>query len=458
MSDYLDDAKHAKEKLDTVSPSMCLAKWKQVSLHLTNGLNNSCYHPPLHKIDERQLADNPSALHNTDHKKQQRKLMLEGERPNECSYCWAIEDNGHISDRHYRSGEKWAMDSFGDVVNAAWDEDVNPSYVEVNFNNACNLACSYCSPQFSSTWQKQVDRYGAYPTTTPHNAPEHFDGGRRVIPQREENPYVDAFWKWWPELYPELKHFRMTGGEPLMDKNTYRVFDWVLANPKPDLHINVTSNFSVEPKLFDKYMNTVGKMCEGENIEHFMQFVSVDSFGQQAEYIRAGLNFDRLQRNVERFLTDIPGRNSITFIMTMNNMSVPGIQELLDWVLELRAKHSTTYQRIWFDTPLLYNPNWMSLRLLPASYQWKLEQTRDWMKTQISEGMTGFRDYEVDKLDRVIAWMKDSVPDRERRMKDFYLYFTEYDKRNATNFARTFPEMKEFWGECKYYAELHDGG
>ena len=50
MSDYLTDARVAKEKLDIVSDSFCLAKWKQVSLHLTTGHTNSCYHPPLHKI------------------------------------------------------------------------------------------------------------------------------------------------------------------------------------------------------------------------------------------------------------------------------------------------------------------------------------------------------------------------------------------------------------------------
>ena len=50
MSDYFDDAKKAKQKLATISDSFCLAKWKQVSLHLTTGHTNSCYHPPLHKI------------------------------------------------------------------------------------------------------------------------------------------------------------------------------------------------------------------------------------------------------------------------------------------------------------------------------------------------------------------------------------------------------------------------
>jgi hypothetical protein len=86
-SDFFRSARLAKDKLDTISPSMCLAKWSQVSLHLPTGLNNSCYHPPLHKIDAEEVARDPAALHNTALKKQQRKKMIEGQRPSECSYC-----------------------------------------------------------------------------------------------------------------------------------------------------------------------------------------------------------------------------------------------------------------------------------------------------------------------------------------------------------------------------------
>ena len=204
----------AEEMRDKLGHSMCLAKWQQVSLHLPTGLNNSCYHPPLHQIDAAELKDNPSALHNTKHKKEQRKIMIKQERPNECSYCWTQEDMGNLSDRHYRSGEPWAAEHFDRIMESTGDEDEIPSYVEVNFNNACNLKCSYCSPQFSSTWADEIKRFGAYPTSKPHNAPEHFAGRRRPIPAREENPYVEAFWEWWPTLYTKLKHFRMTGGEP----------------------------------------------------------------------------------------------------------------------------------------------------------------------------------------------------------------------------------------------------
>jgi len=455
-SKFLSSAEEMKENL---GPALCLAKWKQVSLHLPTGLNNSCYHPPLHAIDAGLLKDNPSALHNTTYKKEQRKLMLNRERPAECSYCWAMEDNGKLSDRHYRSGESWAAKDFGAIVSADWDADITPSYVEVNFNNVCNLACSYCSPQFSSTWQQEMERHGAFPTATPHNAPEHFKGDRKPIPARENNPYVDAFWEWWPTLYPELEHFRMTGGEPLLDKNTYRVFDYVLANPSPKLHLNVTSNFSVDEKSWQKYKAYVKQLCQEGVLEHFMQFISVDGWGHQAEYIRHGLDFDLLWDRVNQFLTEIPYRNSITFIVTMNNLSVTSLESLFAGILGLRQVYSNTYQRVWFDTPVLRKPEWQSLQLLPESYAEKLEMLWAWMIRQIEteeKRFKGFKDYEIARLDRDIAWMrngKDLDASYVKRNKaDFYRFFSEHDKRRGTDFLKTFPEMSIWWNECEYYA------
>jgi organic radical activating enzyme len=453
-SNFLSSAEGMKEAL---GPAMCLAKWKQVSLHLPTGLNNSCYHPPLHAIPADLLVDNPSALHNTPYKKEQRKIMLKQERPAECGYCWTMEDNGKLSDRHYRSGEPWAAKDFTAIMASTGEEDVNPSYVEVNFNHACNLRCSYCSPQFSSSWQDEVAREGAYPTSTPHNAPEYFTGRNRPIPVRDHNPYVDAFWHWWPTLYPELEHFRMTGGEPLLDKNTYRVFDYVLANPKPNLHLNVTSNFSVDEKSWQKYKAYVKELCEGEKIEHFMQYVSLDAWGAPAEYIRHGLDFNLLWDRVEQFLTEIPGRNSVTFIVTMNNLSVTSLDKLFAGILELRHKHSTTYQRVWFDTPVLRTPEWQRLDILPESYADRLEQVKAWMQTEQETEATrlhGFKDYEIARLDRDIAWMRGGQgQDHSQNKADFYRFFYEHNRRRGTDFAATFPEMSAWWAECEYHAK-----
>jgi hypothetical protein len=452
----------ADEMQSKLGPAMCLAKWQQTSLHLTTGHTNSCYHPPLHKIELSDIENNPSGLHNTEHKKQQRVIMLKNERPSECSYCWNMEDLGKTSDRHYRSGEPWAAEHYDTIKNSTGlERDVTPSYVEVNFNNACNLRCSYCSPQYSSSWADESNRHGAYPTSVPHNAPEYFSGSRRPIPSREANPYVDAFWEWWPELYPNLKHFRMTGGEPLMDKNTHRVLDYVIANPSPQLHLNVTSNFSVEEVLWQKYLDKVKRICDGR-IEHFMQYVSLDGFGSQAEYIRHGLDFRLLWDRVNQFLTEVPEYSSLTFIVTMNNLSVNSFSSLMSGIFGLRQIYSKTYQRVWFDTPVLRDPAWQSLQILPESYADRLETTWAWMVNpckDVSEPnpLHVFKDYELARLDRDIAWMREGQKmdpvELNKRKADFYRFFSEHDRRRGTDFNLIFPEMKSFWQECEYHAK-----
>lgn len=452
QSRFLNAAEAMKHQL---GDGLCLAKWKQVSLHLTTGHTNSCYHPPLHRIELSDIARDPSGIHNTAYKKQQRQIMLRNERPAECQYCWNMEDQGKLSDRHFRSGEPWAALDFDAIKNSNGNEDWIPSYVEVNFNHACNLRCSYCSPQFSSTWADEIARYGAYPTGIPHNDPDHFTGSRKPIPSREHNPYVEAFWRWWPDLYPKLVHFRMTGGEPLLDRNTYRVFDYVLEHSNPGLHLNVTSNFSVDEKSWRRYLDYVKRICDGR-IEHFMQYVSLDGWGAQAQYMRHGLDFDLLWDRVNQFLTEVPSYNSLTFIVTMNNLSVTSLDQLFAGILDLRKTYSKTYQRVWFDTPVLREPAWQSLQILPESYADRLEHLCNWMISQAEQPedpFHGFKDYEIARLDRDIAWMRAAQDqDHSRAKADFYRFFAEHDRRRGTDFLATFPEMRAWWQQCEYYA------
>jgi hypothetical protein len=254
----------------------------------------------------------------------------------------------------------------------------------------------------------------------------------------------------------------MTGGEPLMDKNTHRVFDYILASPKSDLHVDVTSNFSVPEDLFAKYLAKVKDLCTGTKIEHFMQYVSLDTgIAEHAEYIRDGLEYQRNQAYVHRYLTEVPDRNSLTYIITMNNLSILGLQRLLEHILELRKLYSTSYQRVWFDTPVLRTPSWQSLQILPESYVRILENVAKWMELhKLEEGsgrFDGFKDYEIQRLRRDIDWMKKGKKLHEKYLHDtradFYRFFREYDQRRGLSFEQTFPQMKEFWQECKWHAE-----
>jgi hypothetical protein len=142
----------------------------------------------------------------------------------------------------------------------------------------------------------------------------------------------------------------------------------------------------------------------------------------------------------------------------MNNLSVTTLQSLITGILGLRHVYSKTYQRIWFDTPVLRTPTWQSLQILPESYVARLEQLKGWMTTQQETEATrfkGFKDYEIARLDRDIAWMRDGQkldPTYiHQQQADFYRFFAEHDRRRGTDFLKTFPEMSSWWAECEYH-------
>jgi hypothetical protein len=139
----------------------------------------------------------------------------------------------------------------------------------------------------------------------------------------------------------------------------------------------------------------------------------------------------------------------------MNNLSVLGLQEQLDYILDLRRCHSTTYQRVWFDTPLLRQPAWQSLQTLPPAYADVLERVADWMELNLEtaeDPFHGFKDYEVQRMRRDIAWMREGTDNIEQKRADFYRFFSEHDRRRNTDFLSTFPQMRQL----DWAAHLHD--
>jgi len=452
QSRYLLDAEFVKQELDKVGKGFCLAKWFNVSIHIPTGRTHSCYHPRSHHIPLDEVKINVSALHNTNYKKHQRKLMIEDLKPQECNFCWQIEDSGtQLSDRAYRSKDVWEPGIIDEAIELGHTGNAKPRYVEVNFNQACNFKCSYCSPHLSTAWMDEIKKQGPYLLSERIHNDITWIENEIPIDNSSDNPYLKAFWEWMPEIYPTLQTFRMTGGEPLMDKNTFRMFDYVKNNPKPDLHLAITSNCCPPGNQWKKFMEGLNDITSADAIDHFMLFCSLDSWGPQAEYIRNGMDFEVLKNNVKDFLANSQ-RHSLTFIITFNALSYGKILEYIQNILKLRRSFSKKRQLIWFDIPQLHDPDFLNPKLIPEMVV-ELEKTIKFMK-QNKEGrwnqFMGFSDFEVSKVQRLIDWINaDTGFDKHKAMKNFYLFFSQHDEKRGTDFLKTFPELKDFWEKCK---------
>lgn len=459
---YAQHINKTRDELNEVSPSYCVAKWKQVTMHLQNGHTHSCHHPRTHLVPIEELKQNYKALHNTSYKKQQRKLMLEGVRPSECDYCWRAEDAGNISDRTYKSADhSWAYGHLKELPKQTWDADIDPSYVEISFSSVCNFKCSYCSPNISSQWMEEIERYGAYPTSNKFNNLQWFQQNDQIpIPNNQDNPYVEAFWKWWPTMYTELKQFRITGGEPLLSKNTFKVLDYIIEHPNPELELNINSNLCVPDELLNKFIEKV-KRIQGEGlVKEFVVYTSAEAHGKRAEYIRDGLDYNKWYDNCNRILNEIPN-SRLSLMATYNALSVSSFIPMLDDMLKLRNTYNTGPERrnpIGIDVSYLRWPWHQTVFILTPDYFTQLEEQVTYMYKNKEHAYWaplcgyGFYEHEINKMQRLYYVAKDEPRNPQetlRNRKDFALFVDEHDKRRGTNFLATFPEMEEFYRMCK---------
>jgi hypothetical protein len=463
LNQHLTDV---KSQLDSVGCGFCLAKWTQVTMHLQIGHTHSCHHPGTHPIPQREIKRNPSALHNTRFKKLRRKEMLDGKRPVECDYCWNVEDNSdEFSDRTFKSAEPWSLKHIQEIKDQSWKKDFNPRYVEVSFSNACNFKCSYCSPQFSTKWMEEIEEHGAYPTTDGFNGMDYLiQEDKMPIPIKEHNPYVEAFWKWWPDLYHDLHTFRITGGEPLMSKDTWKVLDYIIEtdNPNKNLSLAINSNLGVPDVLIDRFIEKVNRITEEGKVKDFVIFTSCDAHGERAEYIRNGLVYNKFMDNVDRVLEKCP-RINITFMVTYNALSVPNYDKMLYDVYDLKVKHKGN-DRYWpgailVDTSYLRHPQHQAVKTLMndknfdwSQNVWKQAETMYYLQAPyFAKQEAGYGDLEIIKMKRIYDWMRSDEENniKDMRMFNFYNYFRSHDERRGTDFCKTFPELEDFYNQCK---------
>jgi organic radical activating enzyme len=451
-----------KEKLDKVGKGFCLAKWTQVTLQLQTGHNHSCHHPVTHKISELEVAQNPSALHNTNYKKNRRREMMEGLRPKECDYCWNIEDNSNeFSDRVYKSTEPWSMQYFDEVLKTKGEKDINPKYVEVSFSNVCNFKCSYCGPAFSSQWMDEIQQHGSYPTSTNFNNLDYLKSTDQMpIPHNKKNPYVDAFWKWWPDLYKDLHTFRITGGEPLLAKDTFDVLDFINSEPNPNrkLNLSINTNLSAPEKIFNEFREKITKLMNEERVNEFILFTSCDAHGEHANYIRHGFNYDLFIERINILLTENP-KLTIIIMSTYNALSVPSYKGLIKDVYELKKKYHSAERyygsSVILDSSYLRWPPHQSVKILDKEWIDEVNSQAQLMdfyeQVRVGGDGYGFTDIEITKVKRIAEWMKNHDDDSTflKNRKDFFIFVRHHDMRRGTNFLEVFPEFDELYKKCR---------
>ena len=427
-----------KHKVLDPKGTFCAAKWYNATIWLGSGQTTSCHHPPAHAIDVEAIRTNPSAIHNTHQKKLDRLMMQTGQRPAGCEYCWKIEDidRDNISDRVYKS-KIYPIEALDDAYRLDHRSDVDLQTLEIAFDRTCQFACSYCNPAFSSTWVKDIKVNGPYQglVSDGRNHFTHVHDSSQLYVYGDVNPYVEAFFAWWEtDLHRTLQELRITGGEPLMSGETWKLLDWFKNNKgRSTTRLAINSNLGPEVDL-DRLLESV----EGLEVDIY---TSQEAVNGQAEYIRDGLDYAAWLANVHKLLASDRVR-AVHCMATINALCLNTLPDLLTEIVNLKRTYGR--ERVSFTLNILRFPSFQSPLVLP-------DYLRNTFQLNLTEWLRNHRyntlmhEHELNHLRRLIDYLDvvktphSEAFDMPKLHTDFRQFYTQYDQRRNKDFVTAFP-------------------
>ena len=440
----MNDLEFKRTVLDNISESFCAAKWYNATIWLGSGMSTSCHHPPAHLVDKDKVLTNPKLLHNTPEKKADRAAMQGGLRPAGCEYCWKIEVMGKdaVSDRVYKS-KIYPIKALNDAYNTPATTDVDLRTLEIAFDRTCQFACSYCNPAFSSTWVKDIKRNGPYSglVSDGRNHFTHTHESSQLYRYGETNPYVEAFFSWWEsELHTTLQELRITGGEPLMSADTWKLIDWFKTNKgKSTTRLAINSNLGSDVDI--------DRLLESTKDIAIDLYTSNEAVGLQAEYIRDGLVWDDWANNVERLLSSYQFKG-IHVMCTINALCLDSLDQLLECILQWKTEYGR--DAISFTLNILRFPSFQSPLILPDAIRMQYrDQLQAWLDANRDNEF--LHEHEINHLQRLIDYLDvvktphSDAFDRPQLLNDFKQFFSQYDQRRSKDFGAAFPQLTEWY-------------
>jgi organic radical activating enzyme len=446
----MNDLEFRQQVLDTKSASFCAAKWYNATIWLGSGQTTSCHHPPAHAIDPAAIKIRPSAIHNTDQKKEDRRKMQAGERPSGCEYCWKIEDMGRdaVSDRVYKS-KIYPIKALDEAYNTDYQTDVALRTLEIAFDRTCQFACSYCNPAFSSSWVRDINQNGPYAglVSDGRNHFTHAHDHSQLYRYGETNPYVEAFFAWWEtDLHKTLQELRITGGEPTMSGDLWKLIDWFKTNQgRSQTRLAINSNLGMDRLRLLDFIKRI------QDIPHLEIYTSQESTGAQAEYIRDGLDYDLWMHNVQELLEhDVI--KAVHCMATINALCLDSLPDLLDQLIRLKQVYGR--ERVNFTLNILRFPSFQSALVLPDELRSKYKHSLETWLTQ-NQSNPLLQEHEINHMRRLIDYLDvvktphSDAFDMPKLHNDFRQFYTQYDQRRGKNFTATFPNLADWYNDIQ---------
>ena len=251
----------------------CTAPFTAATIDPDKGVRPcSCFEGVLGNLHDSSLRD----ILGSPQWKNVRAEMERGDLPKGCTSCYEREKATGWSDR------KLFIEARA-TKNGQWSKGFTE--LEINSTNVCNLACTHCSPDFSSRWMHLIKRLEQ------ENVPHY----RRTGEIHKADP--EAMVRHVAGL--DLSHLDVVcfkGGEPMLNPDVRAVLRYL---DERGILKKVRVTFVTNGSVVDEEILDLLRRAES-----VLMSISVDGIGKVQEYIRRGPSeIPRIERFIEAFAT-----------------------------------------------------------------------------------------------------------------------------------------------------------
>lgn len=271
----------------TDNNTFCSAFWKHTNIRSDNRIYPCCrFKYPVAKFD----GDVDKILHLPEYEELRRK-SLAGEKIPGCAKCYMEENIGKKVEPNFIKAGASTRKEFNRIYKA---DEVKLEYLEVGFDNICNLMCVMCSGEWSNRWANFEN-----PDVTPK------------LNIKDTDEFVNI-----PDT---ITHVEFLGGEPLMT-NRHITF---LEKIKEPTDVTIVYNTNATFMLSDDLINLLSKFKD------VFFYVSIDAYGELNDKVREGSNWS----DIEKFITQL---QELSFNFQIHSVihteNYHKLNELEDWV------------------------------------------------------------------------------------------------------------------------------
>ena len=229
------------------------------------------------------------------------------------------------------------------------------------------------------------------------------------------------------------------GGEPFLQKETFRFIEFLEKGSYPDLTLVFFSNMNIEHDRFKKWMDRLDVLQKSGRLDKIQIFFSCDALGKEGEYVRTGLDLAVAIKNFEYILHNTEFDQGINSALTVT--AVPGMPAMVKYINQC----SNIKPIYWSMTKAANRDDKNNPYLYPGIFGSKIN---DWGLVEAIDlfdvNTNGYPD--TVKVNHKKFMQGNTIefnsllPDLVR-MKQLKIYLKELDRRRNTDYTKIFPQI-----------------